>query len=586
MIGGVTMKERIAIRIMILFLIVSCVACRSSGILDNESEIITKLPTINKKAIMQAIEQSSMPDGGYRFANAEYETQFSVYATYYIRKAKESAGISQVPIATENKDKIIEKFLNAERLDLTDIFCAVSLLEDNDELSSETKKNISSYFNTLYNDDLKCYVLHDSSTSNVYANYSVYMIAKLLSIEINPIINWLEKAVEDTFKAENISKEHSSTYILLLELAESHDLELPQHCITSVIEMFEKSLDDLQTVEKETGIYIPVYLMDYLDFSRILNIDSSAHWEKIIQYLCDENGVKENTFMQYDVIGLYATVRALELAQYDFKNHLDFKNVFDKFDDFMLNDDLYLGPGYTESNVMDTYYVDALIRTLKISSSNNIGEYCKENKDQILEMRVSDIYYYLELLKKNNLLEIIKDDRQDIVTKFLSTINDLTKDAENINYNISAINASINGLNILGESWKISDEYFNTAINEFVKSESIQQEVYDLAKLVEFICLTSPTKEEILQKYCQQLEDALIHLSVSDVSNKIMLQSMALDILEKSNYPIIQDVEEVIKDTLNQTQDNSGLFKGGDSNEDVVSFRNTYDAVMLYKEIS
>ncbi len=582
------MKKRISIGIIILSLIVSCVACHRSDTLGNESEIKTTLPTINETEIIQAIEQSAMPDGGYRFANAEYETLFSVYATYYIRKAKESAGLSQVPITMENKDKIIGKFLNAERLDLTDIFCAVSLLEDNDELSSETKKNISSYFNTLYNNDLKCYVLHDSNVSNVnvYSNYSVYTIAELLNMEIKSIIDWLEKAIEDTFGTENITEEKSSIYVMLLELAESYDLQIPQHCITSVIEMFEKSLDDLQTVEREKGIYIPVYLMDYLDFCWLLNIDSSAHWEKIIQYLCDENGVKENTFTQYDVFGLYATTHTLELAQYDFKNYIDFNNVFNEFDAFMLNDDLYLAPGYAESNFLDTYYVDALIHTLDINSSNNISEYCKVNKSQILESGVLNIYYYLELLQRNNLLKIIKDDRKDIITKFLSTINDLTKDTENINYNISAINASINGLNILGESWEISDEYFNTAINEFVKSESIQQEVYDLSKLMEFIYLTSPTKEEILEKYCQQLEEALIRLSASNVSNKIMLQSMALNVLKKSNYTVVQDVEEAIKGTLNQAQDENGLFKGGDSNEDVVSFRNTYDAVVLYEEIN
>lgn len=580
------MKKQIAIGIIILSLIVSCVACHRSDTLGNGSEIKTVLPTINETEIIQVIEQSSMPDGGYRFANAEYETQFSVYATYYIRKAKESAGLSQVPITMENKDKIIERFLNVDKLDLTDIFCAISLLEDNDELSSETKKNISSYFNTLYNDDLNCYVIHNSNASNVYANYLVYTIAKLLNIEINPIINWLEKTIEDTFGGENITEEKSSTYVMLLELAESCHLEIPQHCVTSIIEMFEKSLDDLQAVERKKGIYIPVYLMDYLDFSRLLNIDSSAYWKKIIQYLCDESGVKENTFTQYDVFGLYATTHTLELAQYDFKNYIDFNNVFNEFDAFMLNDDLYLAPGYAESNFLDTYYVDALIHTLDINSSNNISEYCKVNKSQILESGVLNIYYYLELLQRNNLLEIIKDERKDIITKFLSTINDLTKDTENINYNISAINASINGLNILGESWEISDEYFNTAINKFVESESIQQEVYDLSKFVEFICLTSPTKEEILEKYCRQLEDALIRLSTSNVSYKIMLQSMALNAFKKSNYVVKQDIKEAIKNTLNQAQDKNGLFKGGDSNEDVVSFRNIYDAVVLYEEIN
>ena len=67
-----------------------------------------------------------MEDGGYRFANAEFESQFSVYATYYIRMAKEYAGWSQSPISPETKSEIEEKFLNASDMDLTDIFCAIS----------------------------------------------------------------------------------------------------------------------------------------------------------------------------------------------------------------------------------------------------------------------------------------------------------------------------------------------------------------------------------------------------------------------------------------------------------------------------
>lgn len=62
-----------------------------------------------------------MEDGGYRFANAEFESQFSVYATYYIRMAKEYAGWSQSPISPETKSEIEEKFLNA-RICLLDMW--------------------------------------------------------------------------------------------------------------------------------------------------------------------------------------------------------------------------------------------------------------------------------------------------------------------------------------------------------------------------------------------------------------------------------------------------------------------------------
>ena len=56
--------------------------CSNSNVsLSNSSPT---LPEVNETSIAAAIEQSAMEDGGYRFANAEFESQFSVYATYYI----------------------------------------------------------------------------------------------------------------------------------------------------------------------------------------------------------------------------------------------------------------------------------------------------------------------------------------------------------------------------------------------------------------------------------------------------------------------------------------------------------------------
>ena len=44
---------------------------------------------------------------------------------------------------------------------------------------------------------------------------------------------------------------------------------------------------------------------------------------------------------------------------------------------------------------------------------------------------------------------------------------------------------------------------------------------------------------------------------------------------------IVWELTHNIKVTLKGSQDNSGLFKGGDSNDDVVNYRNTYEAIVL-----
>ena len=94
----VVIRKNITIGVLILFFnMLLCIGCSKSNIAT--SNVSTDLPEINKTAIATAIKQSAMEDGGYRFANAEFKSQFSVYATYYIRMAKEYAGWSQPSIS-------------------------------------------------------------------------------------------------------------------------------------------------------------------------------------------------------------------------------------------------------------------------------------------------------------------------------------------------------------------------------------------------------------------------------------------------------------------------------------------------------
>lgn len=182
-----SMKRKVTIgMIALLTNMILYTGCSNSNVsLSNSSPT---LPEVNETSIAAAIEQSAMEDGGYRFANAEFESQFSVYATYYIRMAKEYAGWSQSPISPETKSEIEEKFLNASDMDLTDIFCAISLLGSNENLPAKTKENISSYLDSLYDKDLKCYTLFYNGEGNeyifnIYANYLVDFISSSLNMK-------------------------------------------------------------------------------------------------------------------------------------------------------------------------------------------------------------------------------------------------------------------------------------------------------------------------------------------------------------------------------------------------------------------
>ena len=581
--------KKIAALIMATILVL-LVGCNNPNSQLVEKKYSLTLPKVNKTSIEAAIEQSAMEDGGYRFANAELKSKSDIYATYYIRMAKENSGWYQSSISSENKNEIKEKFLNASNMDLTDIYCAISILGSKENLPTKIKENISSYLDSLYNKDLKCYTLFYNGEGNayifnIYANYLVDFISSALNVEMKSIDDWVEKAIEEVFVSDDIIADNSSAYSMFLELAKKHNIEVPETSITAIIQMFENTLDNTDEIDNQ-NIYVPVFLMDYLDFARFVGYDSSKNYDKIIRILCDENGVKKDAFLEYDSYGLYATIRTLKLTNYNFENCSNFREVFREFDSFLLSEDLYISPGYVASNFVDTYYVDALIHDLGIDSSNAISQYCIKNKTEILESDVLNIYYFLELLQKNDLLELVDAEREGIIQKLSSNIQVLACNTSVINANLPAINGCIKGLKILNENPHISAEYYDVVVSNFSENTNQQQNAYDLAGLIEFICLSSPDHTNNLKDYCRQLDTMLIQLSSKDVSNKIMLEKMALNVFELSNYVITSEFEQIVINTLSQSQDEGGLFKGGDSDDDVISFRNTYDAIYLIEGIN
>lgn len=305
----------------------NCTGCENlCAISDKKCQI--ELPAINIEGIEKQIKKSNMYDEGYRFANAEYQNQLSAYATYYIRESKRSAGLEIIDLSEEEEEDLIEKFINTPSLDLTDLYCTVSLLEDREQISDLMKRTLSDYLDALYDYDVGCYVLpnvnsNDDYTINVYPTYLTYMITSLLDLKMKPIDGWLEEASKEIFSSENITSSNSGAYVMLLQLLNAFNFEVSAISIQLVIEMFENSFIDINDLENSTEIYLPIYLMDYLEFCILTGVGSSRYHKLIVETLCDEKGIKEGIFVEYDTYGLYATIRALELAEFDLVVILD-----------------------------------------------------------------------------------------------------------------------------------------------------------------------------------------------------------------------------------------------------------------------
>lgn len=407
----------------------------------------------------------------------------------------------------------------------------------------------------------------------------------MLSLEIPPIDSWIEQASKELFTPETIQRSDSSTYVMLISLMKTHNIEISQEAINLIRQMFEDNLNDLSTLSNYDDIYLPVFLMDYLEFSTLTGIDTSKYCAFVIEALCDSNSIKNSIIEEYDVYGLYASMYAFKLAKYDFRTDTNVCNIFHVYDSFLLSDFSYLAPGQVESNFTDAYFVDALIHLLDIEMEHDIRKYCQENKESILESGVINIYYYLDLLQRNRWLDIIKNEKNDILEALSNTLDSFISNNEFSIKQFSTLNATLKSLNILNKEWKLTKDQLDKLLNSFVENDNQQQLIYDLEEFIDFLNLVCPENHDMIQKYYKKLEKGLIAISTQEVSNKVLLESKAFTVFGKSDYTITTELFQVIKETVNKSQDDSELYKGGDSIEDIVSFRNTYDVVLLYKTI-
>ncbi|WP_430111428.1 hypothetical protein [Paenibacillus sp. B1-33] len=578
-------------RIVLFLLSLSLVGCTAklNSFSYESGNILPELLTINTKGIVEQIERSKMSDFGYRFANAEYSSQISSFATYYIREAQKNSGLISIDDYITMTPDFLRKFENESAMDLTDIFTTVMLVNDLEGISDLAKENISKYFDSLYDDRIGCYRLPNSNNSeiyaeNVYPTFLVEQVAALLNLKTKSVDKWLKEASTELLQPNTITRKNSSAYVMMMKLMQSHHIELSKISSDMVKTMFENDLDNIAELIKSNEVYLPIYLMDYLDFSLLLNIDSSDYHDLIIDSITDENEIKDGVIQAYDPLGLYAAIYSLKLAGYDFKTSPNFSDVFDVYNSFLLDESTYITPGYTESNFVDTYFVDAITNVLEIESPNSIDLYLYEKRDDILQSDPIVINNFLELLQKHNLLHIIDNKKQELVDGLFSSMDDILAKETLTAKKLPYVNAIIRALEILERNWSFSKTQVDEMIDSFTEIDNVPQNTMNLIELATFINLINPDRDEI-KPLCNEIISNIVHLNDLDLSNKLHVQSKALNLLQDLDYKIPNNVIKIVGDTLINAQHTSGLFKGGDATEDVVSFRSTYDALFLQKVI-
>lgn len=484
---------------LVLFTFAGCAS-------KNEEYISSQYDT---EAIVAALKQSNMSDHGFRFATAEYKNNKSAYATFYINSAKnivsQTEGTSR--ISQDGLLELLDRTLSASTLDLTDIYCAISLIEDKNCISITQKEIIENYLQSLYLSEMGCYGMPNIPNNAkielyIYPTFLVHEIASSLDLKLNPIEVYLQNVSKDLFEANVLSRDNSSTYSLLLQLLKEYKINTPTAYIDATLSMFERDLDSIDRLVNMEDIYYPVYFLDYKEISHISGYDNPYYNQIIIDSLCDEIGIKAGIISPYDSYGLYATIRTLELVNLEFETLSMFDSIFDDFDNFELGDGSYITPGQTTSNFVDTYYADSIINHLKIDIENELSIYCSANQKEIVESGVVNTFYFLELLQRNDLLNTTITNSEELATHFEAVLEQLLAEPTIDQQNLPSINAAIKSIKILKGSCDIDDTAVKKVISNYSNHSNPQQSVYDLCELVDFLLSVHSDEHKLLSQYC------------------------------------------------------------------------------------
>ncbi len=582
-------KNRLYFLLFIFMMIM--VGCGTNKFDDNENE--GKINYIEKEKILHELSQSKMPDGGYRFANQEFESSYSIYSSYYINAAKAESGIDDIHLSDHTKNKIIGRFLTSDNLNLIDVYCALSSLEDQ-HIFTSIKDSIREYLNTLYIKDGGYYTLDaNKNESNldmeIFANYYVYEVARMSGLleEIKISDKWLRSTVKKVFVEEKLSKDKISLYKKLIYLADKYDIEISDDVRANIANMCEDSFISLDNLSNDINQYGIEYIMDSLEVDDYISgiKEKSKKKEFLLDCIFDKDSINEELF-GYNVYKLYSAVHSLKLLGYNFNEDKRISKTFDSIEKFSISQDEYISPGYTESNLFDTYYAYSLLSKIDSFDKNKLIKYCKNIKESIVKSdNVVELELYLKLLDLSDSFNLIHNDLPTIENKLDTKWNDLINDKDNFTENLGEINSLIDCRQMLNLDYSINEKLYEELSQEFIQDNG-KEHIYNYIELIKFVDKIGKSDNAYINSLCKNLEDKLYSLKNEDARNKLILLSKSYSLFNKRNYKISAKLSDYADDILIDSKSDSALYYGGDSDEDIINFCNTYYAVELTQLLS
>lgn len=583
---------RLRLGVIMIILALFIVGCNSFDI-ANISSKEEKINNIEKEKILHVLSQSNISDGGYRFANQEFEREYSVYASFYINLAKQDIDIDSVHLSDQTKNKIIGRFLNSKNLNLIDVYCALSSIEDY-HVPNDIKEKISEYIRTLYVKEGGYYTLDSRGNSDVnlqiLTSYYVYEVAKMLGIndELKFSEDYIKNTVEKVCVKEKVTKERISLYKELFVLSDAYKIEIDGDIKKSILSMCESSFTNVENLAADIDKFGIEYVMESLEVCNYLAgiIEDKAYKSELLRFCVLKDGAINDKLFGYDVFKLYSLTHSLKLLDYDFKNSSNEFRVLKNIDDFSIGTNEYINPGYVESNLYDTYYAYSLLKEIGEVNNKEIIKYCNKYKQSVLSTdNLLELCLYIKLLHLNGMLNLVGNELDDLKNRLSQEWDRLKADKENFTKNLVAINNVMECMDIIGLEKFRSEKSYNELVRSYKDVDDYERNIYHSIEFIRFLNKIEYQDKVFLNSLCETLEKNIHSLECRRMENKLIICSMSYDLFNEIGYKTLNSTNGCIEKILRKSKSNSGLFYGGDSDEDVASFYSTYYAVTLIKKM-
>ncbi|MDF2802890.1 MAG: hypothetical protein K0S61_2793 [Anaerocolumna sp.] len=546
---------------------------------DSYKELQTK---INIDEVVSQINMSKTNDNGYRFCNLEFLNKSDPYSTYYINSIKRLYNNNDIN-SQSIKNYFINKLEDSTLDNLVDVYYSVLLINDEKAISKLTKDKIQQYLNSLYNENgyysIQPNVEHSVLDAMLSTHY-VIITSRSLNIENKNIDKWLNEVEIALLADENMIPQNSGLYLLYYKILESLNKEIPENMFQNFINKLNEYI-----LDNKIDVYTPDFYSDFIYLSEQFSHDYNHVKKEILNSVIKDSVLDKDNINIYDSYSIYETLGVLTSLNYDVGNL--FEESIDYFNKFELYGSLYITPGEVEGNFLDTYYVIRVMELIGVDNDFDTCSYIETMKNEILQGDPVQVDLFIQYLSDSGNLSILDDIKMDLIDYIRTVINHVLETEYEWAYKIKYLNAAINSISILTK--EEIDESTKKEIIDIIKEEKLSSDVIqnitencELYELMYNLKFNNKSKDKVLG----EIDKNIVKISKIEMTGKVSLLEKVYKVYGISGEEKPTSLKNLAIDVLELSIHESGLFKGGDSNADIISFQYIHDSLQLISSIN